>query len=118
MISVLLWFYGIICNFIYFVGPHSLTNYFNEDDEVWLNVQEIVEGLSDGEKDILVNELGHKDGVNDWPAFILDGAGALMAQANPGGKIPRASLRPTSIMVFAIIPASNNTYDEIEYNKV
>jgi hypothetical protein len=63
----------------------------NEDDEAWFRAQEVVNSLNEGELDVLVNELGHKDGVNDWPAFSLDGAGTLMAHAQPGGKIQLAS---------------------------
>lgn len=87
----------------------------NEEEDVWSAVQEIVERLSDAEKDILVNELGHKDGVNDWPAFILDGAGALMAQANPGGKIQRAS---AIRLLIKVLKEAAKMFDRTHTNKV
>lgn len=51
------------------------------DTESWNQMQSIVEGLADAEKDALKNELGRKDGVADLPAYIILGAGKLLETA-------------------------------------
>merc|ERR1712232_1612 len=87
----------------------------NEDDAVWAQAQDIIDKLSEGELDVLIKELGHKDGVNDWPAFSLDGAGTLMAYAQPGGKIPLAS---AIRFLIKVLKEAAKMFDRTHTNKV
>lgn len=61
------------------------------DADSWNNMQSIVEGLADAEKDALKNELGRKDGVADIPAYIPVGANKLLEAANRNEEVGMAA---------------------------
>jgi len=63
----------------------------SEDSKVWNEIQHVVEGMSDAEKEVLKVELGQKDGVASSPAILLIGGAELMAQAMSN---PVIGLRP------------------------
>jgi hypothetical protein len=87
----------------------------SEQDEAWTRAQQVVGSLSDSELDVLINELGHKDGVNDWPCFTLDGAGELMAYAQPGGTI---NLAAAIKFLIKVLKEAAKMFDRTHTNKV
>lgn len=61
------------------------------DADSWNQMQSIVDGLAEAEKDALKNELGRKDGVADLPCYIVIGASKLLEAANRNEEVGLAA---------------------------
>lgn len=86
-----------------------------EDSDAWQQMMASVESLSHAEAETLKNELGHKDGMTDCPAFILVGAGAMMSKACSNATLgAEAGVK----MLVRILADVAKTHDKSQSHKV
>eukprot|EP00933_Yihiella_yeosuensis_P030489 TRINITY_DN2412_c0_g1_i1.p1 TRINITY_DN2412_c0_g1~~TRINITY_DN2412_c0_g1_i1.p1 ORF type:complete len:497 (+),score=83.24 TRINITY_DN2412_c0_g1_i1:132-1622(+) len=78
----------------------------SEDTELWNEIQDIVQGLTPEQKQILTDEMGTKDGVTATPAYSLNGSGAIMAFAT----LSRSKLQPLILLLIKILENCDDVF--------
>mmetsp|Transcript_165292 Transcript_165292/g.401656 ORF Transcript_165292/g.401656 Transcript_165292/m.401656 type:complete len:498 (+) Transcript_165292:117-1610(+) len=82
----------------------------NEETEAWSAMMEMVEGLSDDEKDVLKAELARKDGVSESPVYVPVGAAELLGPAAAEGE---AALRVAVRVLALVLKDASHMFDRL-----
>mmetsp|Transcript_75260 Transcript_75260/g.121514 ORF Transcript_75260/g.121514 Transcript_75260/m.121514 type:complete len:501 (-) Transcript_75260:97-1599(-) len=87
----------------------------SEDAALWTEMLNIVETLTDQEKEVLKNELGTKDGLTCTPVFLLGSGSELVKLGATNQKLP---LKSIVRLVIRILEDAATSYDQVQSSQI
>jgi len=86
-----------------------------EDVDAWNRMQAAVNSLPDAQRDVIRNELGRKDGIFEFPAFMLVGGTTFMTKACSNSAVgPQLGVH----LLANIFAAAAQTYGKLSNYKI